>query len=256
MYISAVNLFVLMLTVISMCGASANESNQKCQASGCAQPDITARSCLDYLKKGFKTNGDYQIYNFNANTFITVYCDMNSEAGAAWTLIESFSLKNKGLVQFYKHSLLTNAPVNEHSPNWNLYRMNLPQMSHLKSQSTHWRVTCSFPTHGVDYTDYARAKFTSFDIMTFQSTHQGNCKHMEYINIRGHQCAQCTARWWQIVNTYGPTIDSSSSGCQLNPTGGAVPSEDNFGYYHNINSKFRCTSGASSTTNWWFGGYQ
>ena len=178
---------------------------------------------------------------------------MYSEAGSAWTLIESFALKNKGLKQFFKYPLRTNAPVNEKSPNWNLYRMSLPQMRHLKSQSSHWRVTCSLPIYGVDYTDYVRGKFADFNIMTFLGS--GVCKKVEYVNIRGHQCVQCTSKWWQVVNTFGPHIDSYSGGCQFVPTQGSVFSEDNFGHYGHVNKKFRCTSSPSSTTNWWFGGY-
>ena len=181
---------------------------------------------------------------------MTVYCDMTSEPGAAWTLIESFSLKNKGLEQFNNHPLQINVPVNEMSPNWNLYRMGLSQMTHLKSQASHWRVTCSFPDHGVDYTDYVRAKFADFDIMTF--TGSGVCKHVEYVNIRGHQCVQCNAKWWHDV---GPHFDSSAGGCQFVATTGALSSEDNFGLYSVVNNKFRCSSTTSSTTNWWFGGY-
>ena len=178
---------------------------------------------------------------------------MNSEPGAAWTLIESFALKNKAIQKINKRPLQTNAPVNEKSPNWNLYRMSLPQMRHLKSQSTHWRVTCSFPNFGIDYTDYVRAKFADFDIMTFLG--YGVCKKVEYVNIRGHQCAQCTSKWWQVINTFGPHIDSYEGGCQFVPTQGAAFSEDNFGFYDHVNKKFRCTSSPLSTTNWWFGGY-
>ena len=82
-----------------------------------------------------------------------VYCDMNSEEGSAWTLVMSFSLKNKAIDQVDKKRLGVDAPLNEHSPNWNLYRMSLSQTTHLKSQSTHWRSTCSFPTYKVEYTD-------------------------------------------------------------------------------------------------------
>ena len=178
---------------------------------------------------------------------------MHSEAGAAWTLIVSFSLKNKALDQLRKNPLQIDAPVNENSPNWNLYRMSLLQLNHMKSQSSHWRVTCNFPIDGVDYIDYVRAKFADFDIMTFLG--HGLCKKVEYVNIRGHQCAQCTSRWWQVVNTYAPAIDSNASGCQFVPTQGSVFSEDNFGVYDFVNNKFRCTSSPTSTTNWWFGGY-
>ncbi len=179
---------------------------------------------------------------------------MTSEAGSAWTLVMSYALKNRQMKEIQNEgSMRKNAPVNEHSPNWNLYRMSLSQMTHLKSQSTHWRTTCSFPTHKVDYTDYVRAKFTDFDVMTFLG--DGICKKVEYVNIRGHQCAQCTSKWWQ--NGYAAHIDSSSTstGCQLVPTQGSVLSEDNFGYYGAYNKKFRCSAGPLSTTNWWFGGY-
>ena len=127
-------------------------------------------------------------------------------------------------------------------------------MTHLKSQSTHWRSTCSFPTYKVDYTDYVRANFADFDIMTFRGA--GICKKVEFVNIRGHQCTQCTAKWWQD-NGYFAHIDSSRSGCELVPTKGCVSSEVNFGQYFQemINNKFRCTANPSSTTNWWFGGY-
>ena len=225
---------------------------QNCEAS--QDVSSSTRSCLDLLKRGIKTNGHYQIFDQTNDRFITVYCDMESEPGSAWTLIESFALKNKGVDQVRRHPLQTNAPVNEKTPNWNIYRMSLSQMNALKPHSTHWRVTCSLPTHGVDYRDYARANFVDFDVMTFLG--DAVCKKMEFVNIRGHQCAQCTATWWQKINTYTATIDSSyRNNCQLVATVGSVTSEDNFGYYSSINNKFRCSAGPDSTTNWWFGGY-
>ena len=179
---------------------------------------------------------------------------MNSEEGSAWTLVMSFALKNKAMDQVSVKRLDKNAPLNEHSPNWNLYRMGFSQMTHLKSQSTYWRSTCSFPKYKVDYTDYVRAKFADFDVMAFVGA--GDCKKVEFVNIRGHQCAQCTAKWWQRSD-YLAHIDSSYSGCDLDATQGAVSSENNFGYYMQgvINNKFRCTANHLSTTNWWFGGY-
>ena len=227
---------------------------QSCKACESECIARSARSCLDLLQRGVKTSGHYQIFDQSNDRFINVYCDMESEPGSAWTLVESFALKNKGVDQVQRHAIQTNVPVNEKTPNWNIYRMSLSQMTFLKAQSTHWRVTCSLPTFGVDYRDYARANFADFDIMTFLG--DGVCKKMEFVNIRGHQCAQCTATWWQKLNTYPATIDSSyPNNCQFVATAGCVPSEDNFGFYHAINNNFRCSSGADSTTNWWFGGY-
>ena len=179
---------------------------------------------------------------------------MTSEAGSAWTLVTSFALMNSVMTQNLK-TMQHNAPLNEHSPNWNLYRMSLAQMTHLKSQSTHWRTTCSFSAYKVDYTDYVRAKFTDFDILTFSGS--GICKKVEYVNIRGHQCAQCTTKWWQSTHV-APHIDSTVTGCQFHATQGSVSSENNFGHYSPssvVNKKFRCSAGPLSTTNWWFGGY-
>ena len=179
---------------------------------------------------------------------------MTSEAGSAWTLVMSYALKNREITQVAKRSMNQNSPVNEHSPNWNIYRMSLSQMTHLKPRSTHWRATCSFPTYRVDYTDYVRAKFTDFDIMTFLGA--GICKKVEYVNIRRHKCAQCTTKWWQKSNIFSPHIDSSYTGCDFDPTHGSISGENNFGHYTDVyNNKFRCSAGPLSTTNWWFGGY-
>jgi hypothetical protein len=209
---------------------------------------------VDHLKNGYKSDGYYTI-NVNTNDLITVYCDMTSEPGSAWTLVMSYALKSRHMQKFARKTMQQDAPVNEQSPNWNIYRMSLSQMNHLKSQSTHWRTTCSFPTYKVDYIDYVRAKFTDFDIMTFLGT--GICKKVEYVNIRGHECAQCTSRWWQTNDQYAPHIDSGHThSCQFVPVQGSVTTENNFGYYAEAyNSKFRCSAGLLSTTNWWFGGY-
>ncbi|XP_028411750.1 uncharacterized protein LOC114534498 [Dendronephthya gigantea] len=224
------------------------------QCSGNLCNHLSPKSCLDHLKRGSTSDGYYKIYNEEDNSLDSVYCDMVPEVAAAWTLVESFSRANKDEDSFKKHPLKTNAPVNEKSANFIRYRMSQPQMISLKAKSTHWRATCSFPVNGVDGRDQARGNFKDFDIMTYIGS--GLCKQMEYVNIRGHECSQCTARWWAVRNTYNLAIDSSHGGCEFVPTAGSVPSEDNFGVYNTINPYFRCMATASSTTNWWFGGYQ
>ena len=207
---------------------------------------------MDHFKKGNKSDGYFTIYLYETNNPITVYCDTTSEPGSVWTLVMSYIFENKDMEQFGSNGAMQNdGPVNEHLPNWNFYRMSLAQMRHVKSQSTHWRVTCSFPTHKVDYTDYVRGNFTDFDIMTLKG--YGECKKVEYVNVRGHRCAHCTLRWRQ----YGRAahLDGSTAGCQFQPTKDALSHEDNFGLYSVYNGDFRCSSGPLYTTNWWFGGY-
>ena len=220
----------------------------------------TARSCLDYAKKRYRTSGYYQIkMDETGEVYHIVYCDMESEPGSAWTLVQSYALKNKETTEFAKTPLKYDAPVHSDTPSWNAYRMSHSQMSHLKQHSTHWRITCDFQSNPVDLRrDYALASFLDFDAMTFQRT--GVCKMVKYINIRGHQCFDCTAAWWARYDNSGKSsihVDSSrtSSGCQLDASAGSISNEDNFGGYGTINSNFRCTSSLDATTNVWFGGY-
>ena len=167
----------------------------------------------------------------------------------------SWSTQYRRLVPFYNIPFKFNSPVNENSQNWNLYRLSLARMKSLQSHSTHWRATCSYPTHGVDFKDYVRGNFKDFNVVDFIGV--GKCNKVEYVNIRGHIGLHLTVRFWQGLNKWFLHIDSSSvhKACQLNPHSGSVKQEDNFGYYHSINPKFRCTEGADSTTQWWFGAH-
>ena len=208
-------------------------------------------SCLDYLLRGDSTCGMYRIYDDAGNNF-PAYCDFKSEPGTAWTLVMSWANKHRSLPALRENPFKNNAPINENSRNWNLYRLSLTRMKSLQSHSTHWRATCSFPTHGVDFTDYVRGNIKDFKIIDFIGDRQ--CKKVEYVNIRGHIGIHLTTRFWQGTN-YMLHIDSSHSVCNFDPTSGSVSSEDNFGYHGTINPKFRCTEGDQSTTQWWFGAH-
>ncbi len=177
---------------------------------------------------------------------------MTSETGKAWTLVTSWATSNKDMTEFQTYAFSEYSPVDESLPNWNRYRMSLSRMNDLSTQSTHWRATCSFPTHGVDYVDYVRGKLVDFDVINFIGGDV--CKRVEYVNIRGHQCNDCDVPWWQYNNAHFLHTDSSYSTCGFDPTQGAVSSEDNFGSYFAVNPNFRCTADGSATTNWWFGG--
>ena len=177
---------------------------------------------------------------------------MTSESGKAWTLVTSWATRNKDMAEFRSTPFSTDSPVDDSLPNWDKYRMSLRMMNDLSAQSTQWRATCSFPTHGVDLVDYVRGKFADLDVINFLGNNV--CKSVEYVNIRGHQCSDCDIPWWQVNQAYFIHTEGSSADCGFDPSQGAVYSEDNFGYYSTVNSNFRCTADASATTNWWFGG--
>jgi len=228
-----------------------------CKGHSCPQPKGKKQdtfhpySCLDYLKKGASECGVYKLFDTSGNSY-PAYCDLQSEPGSAWTLVMSFSNSHRKLPVFQTTPFKTNAPVNENAHNWNLYRLSLARIKSLQDHSTHWRATCSYPTHGVDFTDYVRGSFKDFDIVDYSE--EGQCKRVEYINIRGHMGIHLTAPFWQKSSEFLHT-DSSYATCQFKATSGSVSSEDNFGNYYFINPKFRCTEETHSTTQWWFGGH-
>ncbi|KAL9967800.1 hypothetical protein ACROYT_G026094 [Oculina patagonica] len=260
---NGVVLFVgLMLLASSVAGDQSSENQSVkvvpggCKGDSCPQPkpnnSFRPFSCLDYLKKGATKCGIYKLYDTSGNSY-PAYCDMQSEPGTAWTLVMSWSNSRRMLSPFRSTVLKVSAPVNENSHNWNMYRLSLTRMTSLQGHSTHWRATCSYPKHGVDYRDYVRGSFKDFNIVDFLGG--GVCKKVEYINIRGHIGIHVTVPFWQVANHYFLHTDSSHTNCQFNAKSGAVSSEDNFGYYGTINPKFRCTEENHSTTQWWFGGH-
>ena len=124
-------------------------------------------------------------------------------------------------------------------------------MEHIRSSSTMWRATCSFPTYKSDiYRDYVRAQLKDIDILEYK--HDEKCRKVDYINIRGFQGWKVTVPFWQV--NYPFHIDSSSSSCEFNARSSSIGSEDNFGYYETVNSAFRCTGSSQNTTQYWFGG--
>ena len=107
------------------------------------------------------------------------YCDVKSEPGTAWTLVMSWSFSNRHLSPFKGTPLKRNSPVNENAQNWNFYRLSLARMRSLQAHSTHWRVTCSYPTHGIDFRDYLRGNFENFNILDYVGSN-GACKKVEF----------------------------------------------------------------------------
>ena len=87
----------------------------------------------------------------------------------------------------------------------------------------------------------------------------GTCEPFEYINIRGHECHNCTALFGQRKNSHAQcdSFHGPDVGCQLASKQEAVSKgafgEDNFGTCAVQNPAHRCTSTLNSTTQWWLG---
>jgi len=121
------------------------------------------------------------------------------------------------------------------------------------AQSTHWRATCRYDTDGVNYTDYMRTSLRDCNILTLL-TELGTCFQFEFINIRGNECFNCTLSLWNQKGIFPLHTDSDLNSCKFNGKAGAKPFEDNFGLYDFVNPSHRCSSNASSTTQFWLGG--
>lgn len=213
----------------------------------------SAISCkqLQLEAKKPKRSTVYTLYDPASKSFYQTFCDFISENGFVWTLIDSFSLANK--IYYNAQPLSQDYPLNQNSFKWNKFRLSLPIMNSTLSHSTHFRATCNFNTDGLVTRDYLRGKTTDFNILLLKTD---SCEKMEYINIRGYDCYNCTAKMTQ-QNWHLHCDSYYVSPCQFTSAlNGAVqfPSgEDNFGYYDTINPSHRCTSNDNATTQWWFG---
>lgn len=210
------------------------------------------KSCLEAWKQGWRASGLYFMQGRSECLLYEMLCDFSSEPGWAWTLVFSQSLQRRGEA-FAKRSFLWKGFKNHRNPNWERYRIGRSRMRIVKEQSSHWRITCDFPTHGVDYRDYVRASFENLDPLKYEAS--GECREMEYINIRGRNCTQCTAAWWQTDTSQQLSHFSDLDGCQFGKIDGSLDNEANFGGYwkNNFSSEFRCSSEETSSTNYWFG---
>ncbi|KAL9952710.1 hypothetical protein ACROYT_G040002 [Oculina patagonica] len=208
------------------------------------------RTCKDIAKNGALSSGKYVVFD-SANKAFSVYCDIDSEPGFVWALIQSFSLAINSNV-FGAFSV--DFPVNQSKLDWNSYRLSLSQMQSIANHSTLLRATCNYPTEGLQYTDYARAKLEGHDIF---GSWDLTCRLYEYINIRGNECLKCTAPTKQngemawTIKSY----KSKEHGCQFDGAPGGFNRESNFGRFSDVttNIEHRCSSLPASTTQHWFG---
>ena len=221
-------------------------------------------SCLDYWNSSEKpASGKHTIHDDFGNSY-EVWCDFDSEEGVAWTLIESFTMDNETHIESYPFTL--DLPLNEYDFNWQLFRLPKHVMVTAATQSEYWRGTCSFPTYGVgDYRDYVRVRMSEMDITTYVVSVTKNqrscCKLVDYINIKGQSCVNCTVAVFQAIDEMlhinekfgrlhcGCTFDSSAVDYSCE-----TKSAKKFGAYWKCHDPlFRCCETGSSTTQFWFG---
>jgi hypothetical protein len=173
-----------------------------------------------------------------------VFCDTDSEPGMVWTLIESFAFAIKD--KFALMSFSKDFPSNDGKFNWTDYRLPLSVMQQIRSQATHWRATCNYDSDGLVKRDYIRGLLSDTDILTYVGGHK--CARVEYVNVRGMSCDDCTSHLRQNRNIHA-FIDSytgSLLGCGSNTVQGSVSAGgnycENFGFYKLSNPAHRCTA--------------
>ncbi|CAB4025293.1 neurogenic locus notch homolog 2-like, partial [Paramuricea clavata] len=203
------------------------------------------KSCRGY-SNGSRVLGNYQVLDDNMKHY-EVFCDFDSSLNKVWTLVSSYQLQNK--VNF-NEAYLKDWPVNENTPRWDKYRLSRSRMQSVQNDSSKFRVTCKYDTDGLNYTDYLEAKKEHIDVLNFKYRHV--CSLVDYVNIRGDDCAFCTMILFQDPN-YPLHVDSSKTdnGCDFKSTGAEKcggPGEDNFGFYKCVNPAHRCSSSADATT--------
>ena len=207
-----------------------------------------AISCKEQLQKNRGSRSRvYQLFDPTTISLYEVFCDANSEKGFVWTLIESFSRRNKN--EFAKKPFYKGYPITQDAFTWSKFRLSLPRMIVTANRSTHVRATCNFNTDELKYGDYLRAKLTDIDVMRLNFD---GCKKYEFISVRGYNCTICTADFVQR-DIYHAHIDSyyngqgpGMRGCQCTRISvGAVKGltgEDNFGWYGAVNKNHSCVS--------------
>ena len=172
-----------------------------------------------------------------------------------WTLVASYERQKK---DNFDRPYYEDWPVNENSPRWDEYRLLKSKMQSIQSDSTKIRITCKFDTDGLIYDDFLVANEHQIDILNFKYRHTTLphvCSRVEYVNIRGEDCAFCTMLLYQDSYTLHTDSDKTDN-CEFKSTGSkhcGGAGEDNFGHYSCVNPVHRCSSSPNATTQIWLG---
>ena len=218
----------------------------------CEKKSPTSCKQLQLEEKKPKNSTVYTLYDPASKSFYQTFCDLTSENGFIWTLLESFSLADNN--DFNNQPFSKDHPVNQNFFTWNKFRLSRLLMNSVSGHSTYFRATCNFNIDGLVTTDYLRAKTTDLNILLLNGE---PCVKMEYINIRGYNCYNCTAKMTQTIDWHLHSSSHYVEPCQFtsarNDSVASPGGEDNFGFYQTINPLHRCTLGDNATTQWWFG---
>ncbi|XP_028406265.1 uncharacterized protein LOC114528752 [Dendronephthya gigantea] len=225
-------------------------------ASGYGGKNCEARitSCRGYAN-GSRIPGIYNILD-SANVSYKVFCDFEKDSNLSWTLVQSYSIEEKA---YFQKPFFNDLSRNAESPeNWHSYRISMPRMQSIQNDSTKWRITCEFDKNKtVNKTDFLLGAKKDVDILTYDEF--GVCKRLEYANVRGFDCFDCTLVLYQRTgySLHSDALRSQQKNCDLKVdvakqcgSGG----EDNFGFYHCQNVEHRCSATPKSTTQTWLGG--
>ena len=217
--------------------------------------DQQITSCRGY-RDGQRISGRYKIFD-HQNILYEVYCHFTLNSTKTWTLIQSYSKKN------YKQLKIsfTQNEDNYQNLTWDLYRLPKAKMESIWNDSTHWQITCGFSVEQkVDRRDFLLVSLRQADILEMNET---GCKRVEYINVRGYECRNCTV-WLSQRNGQNPMCFKSYDALQNSHCEFQVPDakycnekkggENNFGFYKCKNKNHRCVAEETSTTETWLGG--
>ena len=204
-------------------------------------------------------SGHYVLFD-GTNKPFTTYCDFESDPGFAWTLIESLSLA-KAKTSKYRRNFSYNTESDGCGVDWSEYRLSKTRMASVKNSagSNYFRATCNFNAELdkglLDHRDYLRVAFCRYNSL-FSTSSSYTCATVDYFNVRGYSCRQCTIPIYFGNQNYHMYVDVSraTQSCSRLKIPDTVNNEEAFGRYQNSNSKFRCSNSSTSTTNWWIGG--
>ena len=208
-------------------------------------------SCMNVLQMSengnIPANGRYRLTSPQGSSF-EIYCAFVAP-NQAWTLIESFSLENKGFtaaIAFHQSF----AGRNKFSVNWDDYRLTRTLLRHFRTNATMFRSTCDFPNRSSLTPDYLFGYLKDTDVINMGNS-DGRCFKYAHINIRGQDFYNITAETWQKKDAYHFHLDVV--GCTSPVLQNVIFNGNWFGYYGGTIPASKCTATPQATTQWWLG---